>query len=155
GSRVGDPLPLFVSFLWPLLEGERRLLRPPLRRVTTGAVARLRTRLRRTAMKRLLPLALLMLLPPTPRPEEKAEVIHLFNGKDLSNFYTYLGAPAKDEKPYGKNNDPKGVFTVKDGVLRISGEVYGALTTEKEYSNYRVTVEFKWGEQTWGGRKDR
>jgi hypothetical protein len=33
-------------------------------------------------------------------------VIHLFNGKDLTNFYTYLSATAGEKKPLGKNNDP-------------------------------------------------
>ena len=31
----------------------------------------------------------------------------LFNGKDLSGWYTYLGAS-------GKNKDPKGIFRVED-----------------------------------------
>src|SRR5690349_4642155 len=43
--------------------------------------------------------------------DEKDATIHLFNGKDLSNFYTYLGAPPNSKKPYGKNNDPEKVFT--------------------------------------------
>jgi len=80
------------------------------------------------------------------------EPIVLFNGKDLTNFYTYLGSPGKGEPKLGKNNDPKGVFTVKDGLLRISGEVFGAITTEKEYENYVLVVEFKWGEQTFPPR---
>jgi hypothetical protein len=80
--------------------------------------------------------------------------IHLFNGKNLSNFYTYLGAPAKGEKPYGKNNDPDKVFTVQDGMIHISGKVFGGLITEKEYENYRLIAEFKWGEKTFAPRAD-
>src|SRR5947209_4603821 len=82
-------------------------------------------------------------------------VIQLFNGKDLTNFYTYLGRPAKDEKPYGKNNDPEKVFTVHDGMIHVSGKVFGAFITEKEYENYHLVVEFKWGEKTWPPREDR
>jgi hypothetical protein len=78
--------------------------------------------------------------------------IKLFNGKDLTNFYTWLGAPAKGEKPYGKNNDPEKVFTVAKGMIRVSGKVYGAFITEQEYENYRLVVEFKWGEKTWPPR---
>jgi hypothetical protein len=74
------------------------------------------------------------------------QTITLFNGKDLANFYTFL-------RDTGKNNDPKKVFTVVDGALRISGEVWGGLITEKEYENYHLVVEFKWGDKTWGGRK--
>jgi hypothetical protein len=76
----------------------------------------------------------------------------LFNGTDLTNFYTYLGSPGKGQKPYGKNNDPEKVFTVVDGMIRVSGKVFGGLVTEKEYENYRVVVEFKWGEKTWPPR---
>src|SRR5438477_2432941 len=99
----------------------------------------------------LLGAAFVLALPAVPADGGQG-VIHLFNGKDLSNFYTWLGAPAKGEKPYGKNNDPKKVFTVKDGMIHISGEVFGALTTEKEYENYRLLVEFKWGDKTWAPR---
>lgn len=72
--------------------------------------------------------------------------IKLFNGKDLTNFYTYL-------KGVGKNKDEKGVFTVKDGTIRVSGEIFGCFTTEKEYENYHLVVEFKWGTKTWPPRE--
>ncbi len=88
------------------------------------------------------------------RPEGGA-TLHLFNGTDLTNFYTWLGPPAKGEKPCGKNHDPKKVFTVQDGVIRVSGEVFGGLVTEKEYGNYHLVVEYKWGEETFGARKDK
>ena len=69
------------------------------------------------------------------------EPIKLFNGKDLTNFYTYLDK-------YKKNNDPEKVFTVANGMIRVSGEVFGGFVTEKEYENYHLVVEFKWGEKT-------
>src|SRR5437870_3924426 len=68
--------------------------------------------------------------------EDEERVIHLFNGKDLANFYTYLGAPAKGEKAYGKNHDPERVFTVHDGAVHVSGKVFGGFITQKEYENY-------------------
>ena len=68
--------------------------------------------------------------------------IKLFNGKDLSGLTTWLHGP-------GKNSDPNKVFTVHDGLLRISGETYGAALTDREYENYRVVAEWKWGEKTW------
>ena len=74
----------------------------------------------------------------------------LFTGRDLAGWDTWLG------KPYGLNSDPKGVFSVVqvDGrpAIRISGEVYGALTTREEYENYHLRFEFKWGEQRWPPR---
>ncbi|MSR31794.1 MAG: DUF1080 domain-containing protein [Gemmataceae bacterium] len=84
--------------------------------------------------------------------DEKPKAIPLFNGKDLSGFYTYLVAPAKGQAKLGKNNDPKKVFSVKDGMIHVSGEVYGCFTTEKEYENYLLITEFKWGEKTWAPR---
>jgi len=82
-------------------------------------------------------------------------VIHLFNGKDFTSFYTYLGPAAKGENPIGKNIDPKGVFKVEDGVIHVSGEVYGYLATMNEFEDYDLTVEFKWGTKTYEPRKDK
>jgi 3-keto-disaccharide hydrolase len=81
------------------------------------------------------------------KENESGDVIHLFNGKDLSSLYTYL-----DE--LGRDKDPEGVFTVQDGLLRISGERYGCITTDEEFSNYRLVAEFKWGDETWAHRKN-
>src|SRR6266404_1565847 len=97
-------------------------------------------------------------LPESGRPADPADAddgtIHLFNGKDLTNFYTYLGAPPKSKQQrYGKNNDPEKVFTVHDGMVHVSGKVFGGLITEKEYANYHLLVEFKWGEKTWPPRE--
>ncbi len=91
--------------------------------------------------------------------EPVTKEIKLFNGKNLDNFYTYLGSPKKGEKPYGKNNDPEKVFTVvhprvEDRLaIRVSGKVFGGFVTEKEYENYRLVVEFKWGQKTWPPRE--
>lgn len=88
------------------------------------------------------------------KPAAKATV--LFNGKDLTNFYTFLGSPGNGEKAYGKNVDPKKVFSVveEDGkpAIRVSGEVFGCFTTEKEFENYRLITEFKWGKKTFPPR---
>ncbi len=80
--------------------------------------------------------------------DEKGKVVKLFNSKDLSGFYTFL--PSK-----GKNSDPDNVFTVKDGIIRVSGTEFGYFCTEQEYENYHLTVEFKWGEATHPPRKDK
>ena len=82
----------------------------------------------------------------TSRAEESG--VSLFNGKDLSGFYTFL-------RDFGKDNDPKNVFTVRDGMIRISGEIDGVLATEREYENYRVLVEFRWGDVMWPPRIGR
>lgn len=81
-------------------------------------------------------------------PIKPKEVIQLFNGKDLTGFYTYL-------KGLGKNNDPDKVFSVHDGMIHVTGQTFGALTTENEYANYRLLVEYKWGDRTWAPREMR
>jgi hypothetical protein len=70
-----------------------------------------------------------------------------FNGKDLTGFYTYL----HDHK----YEDPDGVFTVREGLLVISGREFGGLTTRQEYGEYHLITEWKWGEKTWPPRVDR
>jgi hypothetical protein len=37
-------------------------------------------------------------------------------------------------------------------MIRISGEEWGCITTDKEFENYRLIVEFKWGEKTFAPR---
>src|ERR1043166_9742665 len=80
----------------------------------------------------------------------------LFNGKDLSGWDTSLGPPPGSREPLGWNKDPRGVFTAVevDGepAVRISGEVYGALTTHEVFTNFHLRVEFKWGEKRWPPR---
>lgn len=77
------------------------------------------------------------------------DTLHLFNGYDLGNWYTFI-------KDRGVNNDPKAVFSVTDnGLLRITGEEWGCITTEKEFKNYKITVEYKWGEATYVPRKEK
>jgi len=62
----------------------------------------------------------------------------LFNGQNLEGWYTYL-------KETGKNKDPKNVFTVREGIIHISGEDWGCITTNEEFEDYKLVVEFKWG----------
>jgi hypothetical protein len=82
----------------------------------------------------------------TSRAGEKT--VRLFDGKGFSKFYTFL-------RDRGRDADPKKVFTVKDGLLRISGEEWGCLTTHAEYENYRLIAEYKWGQMTFGRRAER
>jgi hypothetical protein len=77
--------------------------------------------------------------------EEK--VIQLIKGNDLSPFYTFL-------RDFGANKDPDQVFTMTNGVLRISGQHYGYLATRQtNFANYKLVTEFKWGEKTWPPRE--
>jgi len=83
--------------------------------------------------------------------DEPPKPVQLFNGKDLSGFYTWLLNTGYE--------DPDRVFSVVDQIdgapaIRVSGKHLGALVTKEEYSDYRLVVEFRWGPATWGGRKN-
>lgn len=47
------------------------------------------------------------------------------------------------------------VALVEDGVLQITGKGFGYLRTKESYHNYRLVIEYKWGEKTWSKREDR
>lgn len=76
------------------------------------------------------------------------EAIPLFNGVNLDGWYTYL-------RGIGKDQDPQNVFSVEDGMIHITGETWGCITTEKEYENYHLITEFKWTGETHEPRVDR
>ncbi|MEZ5070926.1 MAG: DUF1080 domain-containing protein [Bacteroidales bacterium] len=97
----------------------------------------------------------------------------LFNGTDLDGWYTYQTIPQPESEvpglsrnpdgqylePIGLNRDPLEVFSVveEEGspAIRISGEVFAILVTEKEFENYHLSLEFKWGEEKFAPRKDQ
>lgn len=70
----------------------------------------------------------------------------LFNGKDLTGWTVLV-------RGHEPNEDPNGVFSVQDGMLRISGEEFGGISTDEEFSNFHMSLEFKWGEKTFGKRE--
>lgn len=72
------------------------------------------------------------------------EVLPLFNGKDLTGLSTWL----RDTK----RKDPRKVFQAREGLLHISGDGFGYVATEKEYRDYHLVVEYKWGKRTDGGK---
>jgi len=65
----------------------------------------------------------------------KQHSVTLFNGKDLNNWIFYLKDPAVD---------PSGVFTVKDGVIHISGSPFGYMRTREVYSGYTLHLQWRW-----------
>ncbi len=75
-------------------------------------------------------------------PIRPAKPIALFNGHDLAGWYPWLATT--------KYQDPLQVFGVKDGLLRVSGEVPGYLATRQQFRDYRLVVEYRWGDLTYG-----
>jgi hypothetical protein len=61
--------------------------------------------------------------------------IVLFDGKDLSQFDTFLTSA-------GLNSDPNHVFAVENGVVHVSGTEFGYFITKQEYKNYYLRAEF-------------
>jgi hypothetical protein len=61
----------------------------------------------------------------------------LFNGKDLTGWKAVLPGKA----------DPEKTFTVKGGVLDISGHPNGYLRTEKSFKNYVLRFEWRYPQQ--------
>jgi hypothetical protein len=66
---------------------------------------------------------------------DKAPTIQLFNGKDLSNWAFKLKDPAVD---------PATVFTVRDGVIHITGNPFGYMRTKDPYSEYKLHLEYRY-----------
>jgi len=80
-------------------------------------------------------------------PAHKAAIV-LFDGKDLKNFDTFL-------KSTGLNSDPEHVFQVEHGVIHVSGKDMGYMITKKEFQNFYLRAEFRWGEGTYGNREGK
>ena len=99
--------------------------------------------------------------------------ISLWNSKDLDGWSTWLQRPfktsdvpgmARDEngrytQPIGTNKDPLNVFTIVpdcDGkpAIRISGECFGELRSNRSFENYHLQLQFKWGEKKWFPRHE-
>src|SRR5690625_5244877 len=79
-----------------------------------------------------------------------AETIELFNGVDLTNFYTWLVDHHFE--------DPNRVFTVVDRVdgapaIRISGEDWGGISTEDSYADSHLIGEWRWRPAAYGSRE--
>jgi hypothetical protein len=111
---------------------------------------------------------LLILISSCSNRSENNKWESLFNGEDLSGWDTYLGPGYDtvrniwDTVPVGLNTDPNKVFSVADiggeKFLRISGEHYGGISTIKEFENFHLQLQFKWGKLQWPpnrkGKKD-
>src|SRR4051794_34712090 len=76
----------------------------------------------------------------------------LFNGRDLSGWYTFL-------QVHGKGKDPDRVVTIEDGMIRLyrhaadgSKVAMGYIATEKEYGDYHFRFKYRWGQKTFAPR---
>jgi hypothetical protein len=74
--------------------------------------------------------------------EKDNDWIKLLGGKDLSGWTVFL-----DPK---QEADPTKVFTVQDGILICEGKPFGYLITDKEYENYVLKLQWRWGKKVHG-----
>ena len=64
------------------------------------------------------------------------QTIHLFNGKDLNNWYSDV--PAKD-----KDSTVRKSFIIRNGLLVSMGTPEGHLMTKEKYENYTLEIEYR------------
>ncbi len=121
-------------------------------------------------MKKLLPVFLLISIIScnTNNKKEDSETswTSLWNGQDLVDWHTYLGTQYNVKvdslgnavEPYGLDNDPLQVITVtkvdERNVIRITGEAWGMIFTEKVFNNYHLKLKMKWGEKMYPPREN-
>lgn len=70
-------------------------------------------------------------------PITPGHTIALFNGTDFSGLYTWLKTT--------KSEDPARVFRITNGMIQMLPSL-GYLATAREYRDYELIVEFKWGQ---------
>ncbi len=75
----------------------------------------------------------------------------LFNGKDLGGLEIDLSHPMPGQVQHDRKPEP--IFTVvtedSEPAIHISGRVWGPLVSEREYGDFHLRMEFKWGEAIW------
>jgi len=80
----------------------------------------------------------------------------LFNGSNLKGWDIFIGKPIEGFEDLKEKASPESIYSVVDmegqKVIRISGEVFASLATKKEYGNYHLHLEFKWGDKIYGKR---
>ena len=96
-------------------------------------------------MRTVILLVLLLFLYPVAKAQKYTS---LFNGKDLDGWYIYIRDTPLDI-------DTAGVFTVHDNMLHVSGKYFGYIATKKEYKNFHLSLEFKWGSAKHPPRENR
>src|SRR5687768_14900686 len=89
--------------------------------------------------------ALALVAHPAPAPAQDAAAagkpVPLFNGKDLSGWVWIQGESKDKDQPKVKIDE---VWSVKpDGVIHNKGKPGGYIRTEKDYTNYKLTLEWR------------
>jgi hypothetical protein len=75
--------------------------------------------------------------------------VALFNGKDLTGWTHYLWD--SEAKRQDTTTVMSSVWSVRDGLLFCQGQPTGYIRTVKEYENYKLSLEWRWPEETTRG----
>lgn len=70
--------------------------------------------------------------------ESQDDTVALFNEKDLKGWYVYLT---------DADADPESVWRVLDGAICCLGKPVSFLRTKEEYSDFKLTLEWRWLEK--------
>ncbi|HYW35309.1 MAG TPA: DUF1080 domain-containing protein [Balneolaceae bacterium] len=76
-----------------------------------------------------------------------AQTIHLFNGKNLDDWYAW-------QQTSGKHDNAADIFSVEDHMIRLYGPRAGYLMSKRSFHNFKLTVEYRWNTDTTFDRKN-
>ena len=90
--------------------------------------------------------------PATPQVPDSAWT-PLFNGKNLEGWTAAYASKPVDARP------PSALFTVENNMIHTyandaagTEQSFAILETDKEYQDYRISLEYKWGQKKFGPR---
>lgn len=82
---------------------------------------------------------------------------YLFNGENLDGWVCVTAEPSQEGSEEASEASEAGAaaeaaeaeptFSVRDGALRVSGEPFGYIRTEKKYGDCTLFLEWRWGAQ--------
>src|SRR5436190_20533799 len=71
----------------------------------------------------------------------------LFETAEKAEWYIYNARS-------GKDNDTQNVFRFEGNTIHVSGQDFGYIATKKKFRDFRLTLEFKWGEKKYPPREN-
>lgn len=81
--------------------------------------------------------------PATPAPPKPS--IRLFNGFGLAGLEQVVPTAPKGKPGTARPSGTEHVFRAIRGLLHVTGTAKAMLVTQQQFDNYRLTIEYKWG----------
>jgi hypothetical protein len=76
--------------------------------------------------------------PAVSHEAKETGTVSLFNGTDLDGWYMWLEEA---------DADPKNVWKVQEGAIYCTGQPTGFIRTKKEYSDFKLVLEWRWPQE--------